>query len=66
MLRIQHSNPAAATVGLLILLLSGCDQLRSTEPPPTYESPTVGVAREIGGAQATPAATPPSASAASK
>jgi hypothetical protein len=66
MLRIQHSTPAAATVALLVLLLSGCDQLRSTEPPPTYESATVGVAREIAGTQATPAATPTSAPATSK
>jgi hypothetical protein len=65
MLRIRHSTPAAATAALL-LLLSGCDQLRSSEPPPTYESPTVGVAREIGGVQATPAATAPSAPAAAK
>jgi hypothetical protein len=66
MLSIRHTAAATATVAHIVLLLSGCDQLRSTEPPPTYESPTVGVAREIGGVQGTPAANPSSAPAASK
>lgn len=65
MFRIPRPTPAVATV-VLFVLLSGCDQLRSTEPPPTYESPTVGAAREIGGVQATPAATPHSTPAKSK
>jgi hypothetical protein len=65
MLRIRHLTPAAVTAGLL-LLLPGCDRMWSTEPPPTYESPTVGVAREIGGVQASPAATNSSGPAAKK
>jgi hypothetical protein len=63
--RIPHRQQALAMAALL-LLLSGCDKMRSTEPPPSFESPTVGAAREISGVQATPAATPPSAPAASK
>jgi hypothetical protein len=62
---IRYPRPALATAALL-LLLSGCDKLRSTEPPPSFESPTVGAAREISGVQATPAATRPSAPAAGK
>lgn len=56
----------AAIAAAFMLLLSGCDRLSSSEPPPTYESPTVGVAREISGVSATPAATPPSAPAPAK
>jgi hypothetical protein len=65
MLTIRHPTPAAATAALF-LLLSGCDKLRSTEPPPSFESPTVGVAREISGVTATPPATAPSAPAPAK
>lgn len=53
--RIRHPTPAAVAAAFL-LLLSGCDRLSSSEPPPTYESPTVGVAREISGVSAAPAA----------
>lgn len=63
--RIRHRMSAAATAGLL-LLLSGCDRLRSTEPPPSFQSPTVGVAQEISAGPATPAATPASNPAAAK
>lgn len=59
----RQTFQAAATAALL-LTLSGCDWMRSTEPPPSFESPTVGAAREIGGAQAAPAASLGSASAA--
>jgi hypothetical protein len=62
---MRNSTPAAAAAALM-LLLSGCDKLRSTEPPPSYESPTVGAAREISGVQATPAVTPSSAPAPAK
>lgn len=55
MTRIRH-RLCAATTGGLLLLLSGCDGLRSTEPPPSFQSPTVGVAQEIGGGSAAPAA----------
>lgn len=63
--RIRHFMLAAATTAFL-LPLSGCDKMRSTEPPPSFESPTVGVARDIGGASAAPAATPPSTAASAK
>jgi hypothetical protein len=63
--RIRHSVLAAATTAFL-LPLSGCDKLRSTEPPPSFESPTVGVARDIGGASASPAVPPPSPAASAK
>ena len=66
MLSIRHTTAATATVAHIVLLLSGCDQMRSTESAPTYESPMVGVPREMGGVQATPAANPSSAPAASK
>jgi hypothetical protein len=56
----------AATAAATLLLLSGCDKLRSTEPPPSFQSPTVGVAQEIGGTQASPAATPPNTAASQK
>lgn len=61
----EHPTLAAAAAALL-LLLYGCDQMRSTEPPPAYESPTVGVAREISGAPAAPAAPASSAAASGK
>lgn len=63
--RIRHSVLAAATTAFL-LPLSGCDKLRSTEPPPSFESPTVGVARDIGGAPASPAPPPPRPAASAK
>lgn len=56
----------AATAAATLLLLSACDKLRSTEPPPSFQSPTVGVAQEIGGTQASPAATPPATAASGK
>ena len=65
MFKISHPIPTAAAVTFLVLL-AGCDKLMSSGPPPTYESPTVGVAREIGGVQAAPGAAPASAPAASK
>lgn len=63
--RIPHFVLAAVTTAFL-LQLSGCDKMRSTEPPPSFESPTVGVARDIGGASASPAAAPPSPAASAK
>jgi hypothetical protein len=62
---ILHTRRAAAAAATL-LLLSACDKLRSTEPPPSFQSPTVGVAQEIGGTPASPAATPPTTAASGK
>jgi hypothetical protein len=62
---IRHPALLAAAAAFM-LLLSACDKLRSTEPPPSFQSPTVGVAQEIGGTQASPAATPPSTAASGK
>ncbi len=55
---------SAIAAALLALLLTGCDRFVSTEPPPTYNSPTLETARAISGsASSEPAA--PAASAAS-
>lgn len=62
----SNDHPFAALAAAALMLLAGCDKMRSTEPPPSFESPTVGVAREIGAAQETPRATPASAAAGTK
>jgi hypothetical protein len=63
----RNRYPARLAVAVALpLLLSACDRMRSTEPPPSYESPTVGAAREIAGSPAAPAATPPNAAASAK
>jgi hypothetical protein len=60
-------RPVLAAAAAATLLLSACDKMRSTEPPPSFQSPTVGVAQEIGGAQApSPAVKPPTGAASGK
>ncbi len=56
----------AATAAATLLLLSACDKLQSTEPPPSFQSPTVGVAQEIGGAAPSEPAAPPRGAASGK